>query len=88
MRELSKLVILICISCGLAACASPEQQRQADAAACQSYGFAPGTPEFASCLQREQLARSQSSGTSVGIGVGGGSFGGGGFGGVGMGFGF
>ncbi len=88
MYKSSKLVILSCISFGLAACVSPEEQRQADTAACQRYGFAPGTPDFANCMQREQLARSQGSSSSVGIGVGGGSFGGGGFGGVGVGFGF
>ncbi len=88
MCKPSKLLVLSCLGFGLAACASPEEQRQADAAACQRYGFAPGTPDFASCMQREQLARSQGSSSSVGIGLGGGSFGGGGFGGVGVGFGF
>ncbi len=89
MCKPSRLLILSCISFGLAACASPEEQRQADAAACQRYGFALGTPDFANCMQREQLARSQGSSSSVAIGVGGrsyGTFGGGG--GVGMGFGF
>ena len=81
-----KLVLLSCISIGVAACASPEQQRQADITACQGYGFAQGTPDFANCLQREQLSRNQGGNSSVGVGVGGGS--GGGFGGIGMGFGF
>ena len=31
----------------LAACTSAEELRQADARACQSYGFAPGTPASA-----------------------------------------
>ncbi len=76
------------VALALAACTSPEAQRQADTAACQRYGFAPGTPDFATCMQREQLARSQGSSSSVGIGVGRsyGSYGGGG--GVGVGFGF
>jgi hypothetical protein len=74
------------IALALAACASPEEQRQQDIAACQGYGFAPGTPDFAACLQRQQIAR-QGSGPSFGIGVGAGSFGGGGFGGGGIGLG-
>jgi hypothetical protein len=41
----------------LAGCASPEELRQRDEAACTSYGFKPGTPDFAACLQREDLAR-------------------------------
>lgn len=90
MRTLSSLLILSSIGLGLGACTSPEQQMQADAAACQSYGFAPGTPDFANCVQREQLTRRQGSSSSVGVGVGvgGGSFGRGGFGGGGVGFGF
>ena len=73
----------------LAACTSAEELRQADARACQSYGFAPGTPAFASCLQRENLARSRSGSPPVSVGVGGGYFGGGGgFGGAGVGLGF
>jgi hypothetical protein len=41
----------------LAACASDEDFRRADQAACSGYGFNSGTAEFASCLQRENLAR-------------------------------
>ena len=41
----------------LAGCATPEQLRQRDEAACASYGFQRGTTEFAACLQRESLAR-------------------------------
>jgi len=85
-----KLMILSCIAFGVVACASAEAQHEADANACQGYGFAPGTTEFSNCLQQEQLARSQHTGVypSMGIGVGGGSYGGGGFGGAGIGFGF
>lgn len=72
----------------LAACTSAEELRQADAKACQSYGFTPGTPDFANCMQRENLARSQPSYPPVSVGVGGGFFGGGGFGGAGVGLGF
>jgi hypothetical protein len=41
----------------LAGCVSPEQLRQEDEAACASFGFQPGTNDFAACLQRESLAR-------------------------------
>ncbi len=41
----------------LAACTSPEELRREDEAACTSYGFKPGTTDFAACLQRESLAR-------------------------------
>jgi len=42
---------------GLTACVSPEELRRQDEAACASYGFKPGTSDFAGCLQRESLAR-------------------------------
>ena len=42
---------------GLAGCVSPEELRQQDEVACASYGFAPGTPDFAGCVQREDWAR-------------------------------
>lgn len=42
---------------GLTACISPEELRAQDEAACQGYGFQPGTTDFAACLQRESLAR-------------------------------
>ena len=42
---------------GLTACVSPEEQHAEDEAVCKSYGFQPGTTDFASCLQRESLAR-------------------------------
>lgn len=82
------LMVLGLVGLGLAACASPEELREADANACQGYGFTPGTPDFANCMQREEIARSQSTGffPSVGLGIGAGSFGGGGFGGIGLGF--
>jgi len=67
-------------------CVSQEQQTQFDTATCQRYGFAPNTPDFAACMQREQLARTYHTGSSVGVGVGGGSYGSGGA--VGIGFGF
>jgi hypothetical protein len=41
----------------LASCATEEDFRRADEAACTSYGFKQGTDAFAECLQRETLAR-------------------------------
>jgi len=41
----------------LASCVSPEELRREDEATCAGYGFHPGTAAFASCLQRESLAR-------------------------------
>lgn len=87
-QGLRLVIIAGVIASGVAACVSAEEQQQFDTATCQKYGFAPGTPDFATCLQREQLARNHNTGSSVGVGVGGASFGGGGFGGIGMGFGF
>ncbi len=45
------------ILAGLCACASPEEIRAADEAACRGYGFAPNTSEFADCLRHESVAR-------------------------------
>jgi hypothetical protein len=53
LLKLGALAIML----GLTACASPEELRAADEAACASYGFQPNTPDFAGCLQRESLAR-------------------------------
>lgn len=41
----------------LSGCVSPEQLRAQDQAACASYGFQNGTPDFAHCMQQENLAR-------------------------------
>lgn len=41
----------------LVGCVSPEELQAQDVATCASYGFQQGTPEFAICLQRENLAR-------------------------------
>ena len=35
----------------------PEELRREDEAACAGFGFHPGTDAFASCLQKESLAR-------------------------------
>jgi hypothetical protein len=50
-------LIIAATACGLTACISLEEMRQEDEAACIGYGFQPGTPDFAGCLQRENLAR-------------------------------
>jgi hypothetical protein len=44
----------------LTACASPEEIRAADEATCSSHGFQLNTPDFATCLQRQSLARQYS----------------------------
>jgi hypothetical protein len=54
---------------GLCACASPEELRAQDEAACRGYGFQLGTPLFAECLQRESLARNYGA-PDVGFGMG------------------
>jgi hypothetical protein len=41
----------------LAGCVSADDLRAADEARCDGYGFQRSTPDFASCLQRESLAR-------------------------------
>lgn len=89
MIKAKMATISCCALLALAACASPEELRLQDANTCHSYGFVPNTPEFAACMQRESLARSEGSGLypSVGLGFGGFGFGGGDFGGAGIGLG-
>jgi len=50
LTSVASLIVLV-------GCVSPEELRAQDAAACASYGFQPGTSEFASCMQHENLAR-------------------------------
>ena len=59
-RASVKPVALTLMLAGLTACASPEEIRAADEAACTSSGFLPNTPDFATCLQRQSLARQYS----------------------------
>jgi hypothetical protein len=57
MRKRSlRLAWMICVV-ALASCVSPEELRREDEATCAGYGFHPGTDAFATCLQRESLAR-------------------------------
>jgi hypothetical protein len=59
---------------GVTACASPEELRRRDEAACASYGFHPGTPDVSACLQREALARQYGQTPAVSFGFGFGAF--------------
>lgn len=56
----------------LAGCQSAAALHKQDETACAGYGFAPGTPDFAACLQRETLARRGAGGFSLGLGFSGG----------------
>ncbi len=54
--------LAVALNCGLtvltlAGCTAWQASRQTDEAACTGYGFEAGTPQFAACLQREELAR-------------------------------
>jgi hypothetical protein len=52
-----KLVAFPIMLAGLTSCATPGEIRAADEVGCASYGFQPNTPDFAACLQRQNLAR-------------------------------
>lgn len=54
----------------LSACESAAQLRADDEAACTSFGFQAGTPDFAECLQRQNLARQYDTGPQLGLGLG------------------
>jgi hypothetical protein len=56
-RRVVHALIVSVVLAGLAGCVSPEELRRQDEAACTGYGFTRGTSEFATCLQRENLAR-------------------------------
>jgi hypothetical protein len=56
-RHALAFVLAICALTLAASCVSPEELRREDEAACTGYGPAPGTNDFANCLQRESLAR-------------------------------
>jgi hypothetical protein len=58
MRDAVTLALaMVFMLVGLTGCASPEEIRAGDEAACSGYGFQPNTPDFANCLQRQSLAR-------------------------------
>ena len=56
MPKLAALVLAVSLMT-LTGCTTAEELRQRDEAACISYGFQRGTTEFATCLQRESIAR-------------------------------
>lgn len=53
MSKLAFLVIALAVS---GCMASPEYRARAFNAACQGYGFTPGTDGYAKCLQDQDLA--------------------------------
>ena len=54
---LVRAVALATVLAGLFGCASPEYMRLQDEATCRTYGFPPGTTDFADCVQREIAMR-------------------------------
>jgi len=50
-------LVVFALALALTSCVSPEELRREDEATCTGYGFHPGTDAFASCLQKESLAR-------------------------------
>lgn len=56
-RKIAVEILALVMVLGLLACASPEEIRAEDQAACAGYGFPRGTVDFANCMQRENLAR-------------------------------
>jgi hypothetical protein len=56
-RRTLGFVLLLCALPLTESCVSPEELRNEDEAACAGYGFHVGTDAFATCLQRESLAR-------------------------------
>jgi hypothetical protein len=64
--------LAVALNCGLtlltlAGCTASQASRQADEAACTGYGFEAGTPQFAACLQREELARRCGAGATLAL---------------------
>jgi len=56
-RRIWALPSTICVLAVAGSCVSPEELRHQDEATCAGYGFQAGTADFATCLQRESLAR-------------------------------
>jgi hypothetical protein len=56
-RRLGFAWVAFALGLALASCVSPEELRREDEATCTGYGFHPDTDAFASCLQKESLAR-------------------------------
>ena len=56
-RRLGFASVVLALALTLASCVTPEELRREDEARCAGYGFHPDTDAFATCLQRESLAR-------------------------------
>jgi hypothetical protein len=56
-RGLRLAGVALALALTLTSCISPEALRRADEATWAGYGFRPDTDAFATCLQRESLAR-------------------------------
>jgi hypothetical protein len=56
-RRLGFAWFVLALMLPLVSCVSPDELRREDEAICTGYGFHPGTDAFASCLQKESLAR-------------------------------
>src|SRR5215469_17339683 len=56
-RELRLVGIVSALAVALTSCVSADELRREDEATCVGYGFHPDTDAFATCLQRESLAR-------------------------------
>ena len=71
-RRLGFAWVVVALALDLTSCVSPEELRREDEAACAGYGFHPGSDAFASCLQKERLARrywSCATGSVLGLGL-------------------
>jgi hypothetical protein len=55
--EFTWLVCAVALTLALASCVSPRNSAREDEVTCAGYGFHPGNDAFASCLQKESLAR-------------------------------
>jgi hypothetical protein len=57
---MTKTILAAALAIGalaLSSCVTPEELRRQDEARCVGFGFQTGTADFATCLQRESLAR-------------------------------
>ena len=56
-RRLGFAWFVLALMLPLVSCVSPDELRREDEAICTGFGFHPGTDAFATCLQRESVAR-------------------------------
>ena len=52
-------LLLFALLSVLAACESPEQVRRQHFSACANYGYRPGEPGWAECMERQDMRRQQ-----------------------------